>query len=68
MPIGPLNRETTADLDLPDEVDELMREHVRFLYREGEASFAWLRLTMRESQKFCGACWHVSCCVAGSLT
>ena len=28
-------REVTAGLLLPEEVDELMREHLRFLYREG---------------------------------
>ncbi len=28
-------REVTAGLTIPEEVDDLMREHIRFLYREG---------------------------------
>ncbi|BDA47386.1 probable transcription-associated protein 1 [Coccomyxa sp. Obi] len=35
VPAGPMLRETTAALDIPDAVDELMREHLRFLYKEG---------------------------------
>ena len=37
VPAGPMLRETTAALDIPDAVDELMREHLRFLYKEGGA-------------------------------
>ena len=35
VPHEPMVREVTAGLSLPEEVDELMREHLRFLYREG---------------------------------
>lgn len=35
VPEGPLLRGATAALDIPDPVDELMREHLRFLYKEG---------------------------------
>ena len=36
-PQEPMVRDVTAALPLPAEVDELMREHCRFLYREGTA-------------------------------
>lgn len=39
VPAGPMLRETTAALDIPDAVDELMREHLRFLYKEGGGFF-----------------------------
>ena len=35
VPHEPMVREVTSGLSLPEEVDELMREHLRFLYREG---------------------------------
>ena len=38
-PQEPMVRDVTAALPLPAEVDELMREHCRFLYREGTARF-----------------------------
>ncbi len=42
-------RDITAGLSIPENVDELMREHIRFLYREGKA----LRMRM--------LCWQASC-------
>ena len=36
-PQEPMVRDVTAALPLPAEVDELMREHCRFLYKEGTA-------------------------------
>lgn len=35
VPAEPMIRDTTASLSLPEEVDDLMRDHIRFLYREG---------------------------------
>ena len=37
VPQEPMIRDITAGLSIPEEVDELMREHIRFLYREGNA-------------------------------
>lgn len=37
VPQEPMVRDITAGLSIPEEVDELMREHIRFLYREGNA-------------------------------
>ena len=37
VPQEPMIRDITAGLSIPAEVDELMREHIRFLYREGNA-------------------------------
>ena len=42
-------RDITAGLSIPEDVDELMREHIRFLYREGKA----LRMPM--------LCWQARC-------
>lgn len=36
VPQEPMSRDITAGLSIPEEVDELMREHIRFLYREGK--------------------------------
>ncbi len=35
VPAGPMLREATSGLAIPEAVDELMREHLRFLYKEG---------------------------------
>lgn len=37
-PTAPLERVATAELALPERMDALMREHLRFLYREGGPS------------------------------
>ena len=39
-PQEPMVRDVAAALPLPAEVDELMREHCRFLYREGADHWA----------------------------
>ena len=36
VPQEPMVRDITAGLSIPEDVDELMREHIRFLYREGK--------------------------------
>lgn len=45
-PTGPLEREITAAMDIPEPVDELMRQHLRFLYREGAPPPHSTRLTV----------------------
>lgn len=37
VPAGPMLREATAALAIPEAVDDLMREHLRFLYKEGRS-------------------------------
>ena len=49
VPQEPMVRDITAGLSIPEDVDELMREHIKFLYREGKA----LRMPM--------LCWQPKC-------